>query len=60
MHQMIFQTFGNSENAVIVMLVGSFCPAESLEIVYSHLKKDYYIIAPTYNEWRSAGSRTSS
>lgn len=46
---MIFQTFGNSENTVIVMLAGSFCPSESLETLYSQLKNDYFIIAPTYN-----------
>ncbi len=46
---MIFHTFGNTGNPVIVMLAGSFCPAESMELVYSRLKDDYYIIAPTYN-----------
>lgn len=46
---MIFHTFGNPENPVVIMLAGSFCPAESLEIIYTDLKSDYYIIAPTYN-----------
>lgn len=31
------------------MLAGSFCPSESLEIIYNDLKSDYYIVAPTYN-----------
>ena len=46
---MLFNTFGNRENPVIIMLAGSFCPAESLEMVYSVMKEDYYVIAPTYN-----------
>lgn len=46
---MIFNTFGNLENPVVIMLAGSFCPSESLEIIYNDLKSDYYIVAPTYN-----------
>ncbi len=46
---MLFNIFGNRENPVIIMLAGSFCPAESMETVYSAMKEDYYVIAPTYN-----------
>lgn len=46
---MIFNTFGNPENPVVIVLAGSFCPAGSLEIIYNDLKSDYYIVAPTYN-----------
>ncbi len=46
---MLFNTFGNKNNPVIIMLAGSFCPSESLAVVYDELKRDYYIIAPTYN-----------
>ncbi|MCD8094561.1 MAG: alpha/beta hydrolase [Ruminococcus sp.] len=46
---MIFNLFGNSNNPVVIMLAGSFCPAESMELVYKELEKDYYVIAPTYN-----------
>lgn len=45
--EMIFNTFGNLENPVVIMLAGSFCPSESLEIIYNDLKSDYYIVAPT-------------
>lgn len=47
--EMIFNTFGNPENPVVILLAGSFCPSESLEIIYNNLKSDYYIVAPTYN-----------
>lgn len=46
---MIFNTFGNSEKPVVIMLAGSFCPPESMENIYSVLKDSYYIIAPDYN-----------
>lgn len=46
---MLFNTFGSKEKSVIIMLAGSFCPAESLEVLYTELESDYYIIAPTYN-----------
>ena len=46
---MIFNTYGDSENPVVIVLAGSFCPAESLEIIYNDLKSDYYVVAPTYN-----------
>lgn len=46
---MLFSTFGNKLNPVIVMLTGSFCPAESMENLYTKLSSDFYIIAPTYN-----------
>ncbi|MBQ6946090.1 MAG: alpha/beta hydrolase [Ruminococcus sp.] len=46
---MLFNTFGNKDNPVIIMLPGSFCPAESMKNLYSVLCKDFYIIAITYN-----------
>lgn len=46
---MIFNIFGNTNNPAVIMLAGSFCPAESMELVYRELEKDYYVIAPTYN-----------
>lgn len=46
---MKFNKFGDKNSPVIIMLAGSFCPAESMENIYSRLKSDFYIIAPTYN-----------
>jgi len=46
---MKFREIGDRNNPVIIMLAGSFCPASCLEYLYKELKKDYYIIAPTYN-----------
>lgn len=46
---MVFNTFGSPSDPVVIMLAGSFCPAESMELIYSRLKHDYFIIAPTYN-----------
>lgn len=46
---MKFNTFGNPNNPIIIMLTGSFCPAESMENLYSKLCDDFYIVAPTYN-----------
>ena len=31
---MLFNTFGNRENPVIIMLAGSFCSAESMAVYY--------------------------
>ncbi len=57
---MLFNTFGSTDNPVIIMLAGSFCPAESMELVYSRLDSDYYIIAPTYNGcYRDSSAFTS-
>lgn len=33
----------------MIMLAGSFCPAESMKNIYEILQNDFYIIAPTYN-----------
>lgn len=46
---MLFHTFGDKGKPVLVMLTGSFCPAESMENLYSKLREDFYIIVPTYN-----------
>lgn len=46
---MRFYTYGSETAPVIVMLTGSFCPASSLEYLYSELSESYYIIVPEYN-----------
>lgn len=46
---MKFNTFGSADNPVIVMLAGSFCPAESMDNLYTELYNDFYIVVPTYN-----------
>ena len=46
---MKFLTSGNRDNPVIIMLAGSFCPAESMKNIYTMLTDDFYIISPTYN-----------
>ena len=57
---MIFNTFGNREAPVIIMLAGSFCPAEGMENLYSELQKQFYVIAPTYNgHYEGSGDFTS-
>ncbi|MBQ8965750.1 alpha/beta hydrolase [Ruminococcus sp.] len=45
---MKFYEYGSRGLPVIVMLTGSFCPADTLEYLYSRLEKDYYIIVPEY------------
>ncbi len=46
---MLFNTFGNPSNPVVIMLAGSFCPAESMDFLYLRLKESFFVIAPTYN-----------
>lgn len=46
---MKFDVFGNSGNPIVIMLAGSFCPAESMKELYSRLSAHYYVIVPTYN-----------
>lgn len=46
---MRIDTFGSKNNPVIVMLVGSFSPGESMKILYERLLDDFYIVVPTYN-----------
>lgn len=45
---MKFYEYGDRSSPLIVMLTGSFCPAEALEYLYSRLEKDYCIIVPEY------------
>lgn len=45
---MKFKVLGEKGNPVVIMLTGSFCPAECLEYIYSRIKNSY-IIVPTYN-----------
>lgn len=46
---MKFYTYGDSSRPAIIMLSGSFCPAESLAYLYDRLKENYYIVVPEYN-----------
>lgn len=46
---MKFYEFGNRNAPLMIMLPGSFCPAEALEYLYSRLEKDYYILVPDYS-----------
>lgn len=46
---MIIHSFGSPDHSVVILLAGSFCPAESLAPVYTELARDFYVIAPTYN-----------
>lgn len=46
---MRFDIFGNRNKPVIIMLPGSFCPAESMKNLYDKLCSDFYVIAVTYN-----------
>lgn len=46
---MRFHNYGNDTNPIIIMLTSSFCPAESLEYLYSDLAQDYFVIVPEYN-----------
>lgn len=40
---MRFNTFGNFDNPVIIMLSGSFAPGKSMEDIYNKLKENFYI-----------------
>ncbi len=46
---MRFNTYGNRNNPIIIMLTSSFCSAESLSYLYEELTNEYYIIVPEYN-----------
>ncbi len=46
---MVFYTFGDKANKLIIMLSGSFCNANSMEYLYCEMKDNYYIIVPEYN-----------
>lgn len=46
---MRFYEYGKRGNPVIVMLSGSFCPANALDYLYIPLSESYYIIVPEYN-----------
>lgn len=57
---MRFNTFGNKNNSVIIMLSGSFCPGKSMENIYDILKEKYYIIVPDYNgHYENGGTFTT-
>lgn len=57
---MRFNTYGNIENPVIIMLSGSFCPGKSMENIYERLKENFYIIVPDYNgHYENGGSFTT-
>lgn len=46
---MKFQTLGNPNSPLIIMLTGSFCPSSGLKYLYEKLKDDYCLILPEYN-----------
>lgn len=46
---MKFQTIGNPNDSLIIMLPGSFCPSSGLNYLYEKLKDDYCLILPEYN-----------
>lgn len=46
---MKFQTMGNVNNPLIIMLPGSFCPSSSLKYLYENLSDTYQILLPEYN-----------
>lgn len=56
---MRFLTFGDREKPVILMLPGSFCPASSLEYLYSRLMEDYCIIVADYTGHFNSGTSYS-
>jgi pimeloyl-ACP methyl ester carboxylesterase len=45
---MKFYEYGDRNSPLIIMLTGSFCPADALEYLYSRLEEDYFIIVPEY------------
>ena len=46
---MKFQTIGNPNNPLIIMLPGSFCTSSGLNYLYKKLKDDYCIVLIEYN-----------
>ena len=46
---MKFQTLGNPNSPLIIMLTGSFCPSSGVKYLYEKLKDDYCLILPEYN-----------
>ena len=57
---MQFNTLGNINNPVIIMLSGSFAPGKSMEDIYDKLKDNFYIIVPDYNgHYKNGGTFTT-
>ena len=57
---MRFNTYGNTDNPVIIMLSGSFCSGKSMKKIYDVLKDEYYIIVPDYNgHYENSGTFTT-
>ena len=46
---MRFQTIGNLNDPLIIMLPGTFCPSISLKYVYEKLSDAYQILLPENN-----------
>lgn len=46
---MRFQTIGNLNDPLIIMLPRSFCPSISLKYLYKNLSDTYQILLPEYN-----------
>ena len=57
---MRFFEYGNSEKPLIVMLTGSFCPANALDYLYIPLSASNYIVVPEYSgHYEGSGSFTT-
>lgn len=41
--------YGDPLKPLIIMLTGSFCPAQALKYLYEPLSDDFHIIIPEYN-----------
>ena len=46
---MIFYEYGEKNEQVIIMLPGSFCPADALEYLYKDLVDEFHVITIDYN-----------
>ena len=46
---MIFYEYGEKNEQVIIMLPGSFCPADALEYLYKDLADEFHVITIDYN-----------
>ena len=46
---MKFYEYGDHLKPLIIMLTGSFCPAQALKYLYEPLSGDFHIIIPEYN-----------
>ena len=57
---MIFDTMGNKENPVIIMINGSFTSGRSLSHIAEKLVDEFYVIMPTYDGHHENGGEFST